>query len=522
MAEGPPPLDPRDRGGMASGQVVAGRYRVERLLARGGMAAVYLAEQLGLRRRVALKILTPPGSAEDHANFEERFRLEAETLANLNHPNIVILHDYGQTEDGRYFLAMEFVDGPRFTDLLRDGPFTPDRAIALILQVCDALRYAHTKGVIHRDLKPSNLLIRPGGEGVEERVKVVDFGLARLTDHQGITKSGMILGSPHCMAPEQVRGEDVDARTDIYSLGVLLFRSVTGGYPFHGPTSAATMIAHLNQETPTFFSVAPDLQVPSGLEAVVRRCLEKEPGARFEDVAALIGALDACAGVPTDSFESVDLEHTAVTRKLRLAQQRDTWRRWLPGVAVGAVAASVALGGLWLANREAPGAGDPAETSAAAAELKSETPAEVASGPGREEGAGAEEPDPAEDAEGGDAEAEGAGGEGAEAEGSDAEGSEGAGSQAEGGDDEGAEAGGDDEGAAQSPAGAQAAARVAPAGATEAGAAGATGAAGEAGGAGQDAASQQPAGPSGVAEGEGKQPPEGGEAELEDFKPNPY
>ncbi|MDP2310508.1 MAG: protein kinase [Pseudomonadota bacterium] len=280
------------------GPVVAGRYRVERLIARGGMAAVFLAEHIALRRRVALKILHPPPDADESGNFEKRFRLEAETLATLDHPNIVTLYDYGEAEDGRFYLAMEYIEGPRFTDLLGHGALPPDRAIRLILEVCAALRYAHKRGVIHRDLKPSNLLIGADSEG-GERLKVVDFGLVKVAEvDQSLTREGLVLGSPHCMAPEQVRGGDIDQRADIYAIGILLFRSLTGVYPFHGATSTATMVAHLNEPIPTFASVAPELRVPGRLEDVVRRCLSKRPADRYPDASALMEDLNLCLGLP--------------------------------------------------------------------------------------------------------------------------------------------------------------------------------------------------------------------------------
>ncbi|MES2642713.1 MAG: serine/threonine-protein kinase [Myxococcota bacterium] len=292
-----PGLPPRVAPGAAGGVVVAGRYRVERLIARGGMAAVFLAEHIALRRRVALKILHPPPDAEESGNFEKRFRLEAETLATLDHPNIVTLYDYGEAEDGRFYLAMEYIEGPRFTDILGHGALAPDRAIRLILEVCAGLRYAHKRGVIHRDLKPSNLLIGTDSEG-GERVKVVDFGLVKVAEiDQFLTREGLVLGSPHCMAPEQVRGGDIDQRADIYAIGVLLFRSLTGVYPFHGATSTATMVAHLNEPIPTFASVAPELRVPARLEDVVRRCLAKRQADRYPDVKALMEDLKICIGM---------------------------------------------------------------------------------------------------------------------------------------------------------------------------------------------------------------------------------
>ncbi len=265
------------------------------------MAAVFLAEHIALRRRVALKILHPPPDAEETGNYAQRFRLEAETLATLDHPNIVTLYDYGGAEEGRFYLAMEYIEGPRYTDILANGALDPDRTIRLLLQVCAALRYAHKRGVVHRDLKPSNLLIRTDTDGAEQ-VKVVDFGLVKVTEiDQHLTREGLVLGSPHCMAPEQVRGSaEIDHRADIYAIGVLLFRSLTGTYPFHGATSTATMVAHLNEPVPTFASVAPELRVASKLEDIVRRCLAKRPQDRYPDVKALMEDLAACVGASAE------------------------------------------------------------------------------------------------------------------------------------------------------------------------------------------------------------------------------
>lgn len=283
-----------ERPNARTGSVVAGRYEVDKLIARGGMATVYLAHQVGLERKVALKILAPPPDADDAAAFETRFHLEARSLASLNHSNIVTVYDFGETDDGRFYLAMEHIDGPKFSDLLRDGPLAVQRAIPLIMQVCVGLRYAHKRHVVHRDLKPSNILIKQLDDG-QPLVKLVDFGLVKLTvDDQTITRAGLILGSPHCMAPEQVRGVEVDERADIYAVGVLLFRSLTGHYPFHGPNSAATMIAHLNEPVPAFYSVAPQVVVPEGLEDIVRRCLAKAATDRFQSMSDVMDALAAC------------------------------------------------------------------------------------------------------------------------------------------------------------------------------------------------------------------------------------
>jgi serine/threonine-protein kinase len=297
-----------------SGTVIAGRYAVERLIARGGMASVYLASQVGLDRPVAIKILSPPPDADQEASFEERFRLEASTLAGLDHRNIVTVHDFGETSDDRFFIAMEYVDGPRLSDLLRGGPLDPDRAVRLMLQVCAALRYAHRKGVVHRDIKPSNLLIRKDDNN-EDEIKVVDFGLVKLAEHeQTLTRAGLILGSPHCMAPEQIRGLDVDHRADIYGVGVVLYRCLVGKYPFHGENSTATMIAHLNEPVPPFAEHAPNRSYPPDLEDIVTRCLGKKPGERFDSTQELMEELAACLSIPIDQYRFASQSHSTITR----------------------------------------------------------------------------------------------------------------------------------------------------------------------------------------------------------------
>jgi len=327
--------------GAASEQIIADRYTVERRIAKGGMATVYLASQVKVNRPVALKVLSPPNDEEVAADFLSRFHLEAETLAALDHRNIVTLYDFGELPGGRFYLAMEYVDGPRFSDLVKTGPLPADEAIRLLLQVCSALRYAHKQGVVHRDLKPSNLLIKRTDDGVDQ-VKVVDFGLVKLTseDH-AITRAGMILGSPHCMSPEQIHGRDLDHRADIYSVGVLLYRTVVGAYPFHGPTSAATMVQHLNEPVPPMGRMNPDVELPDGYEAVVRRCLAKVPDDRYPDMEALITDLSLILAGTGEGV--VDEEPSASTMRPGLANYQPAPRRWWP-VAALALAAMMLVG----------------------------------------------------------------------------------------------------------------------------------------------------------------------------------
>ncbi len=335
--------------------VIAERYLVHKLIARGGMASVFLAEHIALRRPVALKILHPPVGLEnsEDANFEKRFRLEAETLAALNHPNIVTLFDYGQTDDGRFFLAMEYIEGPRYTDVIQAGAIPVDHTITLLLQVCAALRYAHKRGVVHRDLKPSNLLIARDADGME-RVKVVDFGLVKVGEvDQSLTREGIVLGSPHCMAPEQVQGLPIDHRADIYALGILLFRSITGAYPFHGNTATATMMAHLSEPIPAFAGVAPNLRANPRIEQIVRRCLAKKADDRYPDIATLAVDLQQAIGLVAEPEASQSL--TLVEELPTPPPPRPAARRPVPWILVGAAAAAAAFLTVWFATRALSG-----------------------------------------------------------------------------------------------------------------------------------------------------------------------
>jgi len=282
---------PADDASERTREVFAGLYELEAALQRGASGSVYRARHVATHRPVALKILRVPDDPESGVDFERRFRNEARALQMLDHAHIVRLHDWGETEDGRCFLAMELVDGHRLGDLFKDQRMPASRVVPLLLQVCDALRYAHSLGIVHRDLKPSNLLVQRCSDG-SELIKVVDFGLVKLLDgDQESTRVDHVLGSPHCMAPEQVAGTPVTPAADVYALGVILFRALTGRYPFSGSNAAVTMMGHLNGQVPTFAAVAPDLEPLPGLEDIVRKCLQKAPADRFESMDDLADAL---------------------------------------------------------------------------------------------------------------------------------------------------------------------------------------------------------------------------------------
>jgi len=199
-------------------ETLAGKYRLEKSLARGGMGWVFLATQLPLGRQVAVKVLTP---GQHDAQFRQRFLLEASTCAKLQHPNIVTIHDYGESERGDLFMAMEYLNGSSLSYLLaRTGSLPVDRVLRIALQVTRALRVAHKAGVVHRDLKPANIMLLNHDDDTRDFVKVVDFGLAKLFQDKSdggidLTKAGTMLGSPRYMAPEQIRNDEVDPRTDI-------------------------------------------------------------------------------------------------------------------------------------------------------------------------------------------------------------------------------------------------------------------------------------------------------------------
>jgi len=263
---------------IATGTVVGGRYRLDRELARGGMASVWEADDLTLTRRVAVKILDPALTTDEA--LRSRFRHEAVAAARLSHPGIVSTFDTGD-DHGLAYIVMELVDGRTLRSLLDErGPLPVPQAVDITMQIADALGHAHHDGLVHRDIKPGNVLVEPNG-----RVKVTDFGIAKSSGSIDLTRDGAVMGTARYLAPEQLEGKAADARSDVYSLGVVLYEMLGGRTPFDGETEIATAMARLSQDPAPLRSVRGD--VPSGLEHAVERALARDPAARFGSARAL-------------------------------------------------------------------------------------------------------------------------------------------------------------------------------------------------------------------------------------------
>jgi len=289
-----------------------GAYRIERIIGRGGMGVVYLAEHVQLRRKVALKVLSP--ELEDE-RLRGRFIRESRLAASLDHPNIVSIYDAGDTE-GVLYIAMRLVEGGDLGGLIRsEGALHPQRAFVVIGQVGDALDSAHAAGLVHRDVKPANILVvadvSPGGP---DRVYLTDFGLTRrAASTSGMTRTGQFVGTIDYVAPEQIEGRPADAAADIYSLGCVLYQCLTGRVPFDRDNEAAVMFAHLSDPPPSITAVRPDL--PQALDGVIAQALAKDPKERFSTCASLLAAARAAFESEIVAPESGGADGTAATER---------------------------------------------------------------------------------------------------------------------------------------------------------------------------------------------------------------
>lgn len=301
-----------------SGLIIDGKYRLEKRIGKGGMGAVYAARHTKFNKQLAIKVLSQ--DLVDDANSYNRFVNEANTTGILKHPNIVSVSDFGQTDEGIVYLVMEYVDGVSLRQLLdREGRLNPERTLQFCRQICDAISLAHKCNIIHRDLKPDNIMI----ESINNReiVRVLDFGIAKLKDAtQGMTKTGNVLGTPHYMSPEQCSAGVIDHRSDIYSLGVMIYEMLAGRVPFDGPTPVAVVVQHVTKDPPILHEIA-DVAAP--ISTVVMRALEKDPNRRQQTAEDLIQQLEA-------AFEMSAMPETAAV-KMPVPVQAQEWRAIFKG-----------------------------------------------------------------------------------------------------------------------------------------------------------------------------------------------
>jgi len=283
-----PPSDTLIMGAAAAAPETVPEYRILREIGRGGMSTVYEARDTRTGQSVALKMLALPPShtPEQQRDLIARFRREARAVAHLSHPNIVVIHEVGE-RDGAYFLAMEYLTGQTLRERLAQGPLTPAQAQPVLAQIAGALDAVHAAGIVHRDVKPSNVLLLP-----DETAKLLDFGIARQSDDTTITSTGMIIGSPSYMAPEQVRGEAGTAASDVWALGALLYEMLAGRPPFAAPTIPAVLYQVTHEPPP------PVPGLPAAVQKALRRALNKNPARRFPTAGAFAEALRAALPRP--------------------------------------------------------------------------------------------------------------------------------------------------------------------------------------------------------------------------------
>ncbi|MFK7984463.1 MAG: serine/threonine-protein kinase [Sandaracinaceae bacterium] len=281
--------------GMDLGAFFAQRYRIDEVLGAGAMGKVFRATDMSDDRQVAVKVLHPDKAAKE--SVLTRFRREAEILGQLGHHGIVEIYDYGQDRDGVDYIVMELIEGDSLKQHVREhGPMSPDGLLPLLIILCDAIGAAHEQGIIHRDLKPDNVIIfdRSG----ELRAKVLDFGLSRLGTNKRITATGVMIGTPRYMAPEQIRSaKDVDERTDIYACGVLVYEALTGKSPFPAEDAGQLLGCVIENRTVPLVEVRPDL--PEALGEVVHRAMAKHPSDRYSTMGAFVEAFAAALGRST-------------------------------------------------------------------------------------------------------------------------------------------------------------------------------------------------------------------------------
>lgn len=332
------------------GEVLDGKYRLDAALGKGGSGRVYVATQLSLHRQVAVKIMRPELEESGDERYAERFFREASKAGALAHPNVVTVHDYGRTDTGLCYIVMELLDGRSLKRIMKAGPVELDRALDIFEQIVRGLRHAHKAGLVHRDVKPGNVQVLAGDE-FQDVVKLLDFGLVKSAEAEvtEITRDGSFLGTPHYAAPEQVRGLEADARSDLYAVGVMLYRACTGKLPYSSRNAMSLAMSHVRDPYPPMAERAPDVPVPEAVEAVVRRCMEKDPGRRYQSADQLLAellrlrqSLSAEDGVEASGELVLPVPLVPAGGELDEETLPEGKRRWVAGVLLGGAAAALA------------------------------------------------------------------------------------------------------------------------------------------------------------------------------------
>lgn len=279
------------------GKVLAGRYRLIQKIGQGGMGAVYKGQHIKMNRLTAIKVLT--GELAHDPQFVARFEREAEMASHIDHPNAVNIYDFGEAEDGVVYIAMEFIEGNPLSSIIeKEGALTLERVVRITYQAADALHAAHQLGIIHRDFKPDNIMICQKS-GRPDWVEVVDFGIAKRAaiepDNKALTQTGFVLGTPQYMSPEQVAGEPLDMRSDLYSLAIVSYEMLSGSLPFSGNSQQSVMVNRLLQPPMPLRQVKPSLMVPTAVEGVIMRALARYPVDRFSSTLEFATELERAA-----------------------------------------------------------------------------------------------------------------------------------------------------------------------------------------------------------------------------------
>lgn len=310
------------------GERLFGDYLLKKKLGEGGMGAVYLAENVAIDQKIAVKVLHPSAARDDETL--QRFNREANAIARLTHPNTIRVFIFGKTSEPLIYLAMEYVDGITLRDELYDhGPFDELRAISIMRQTLHALSEAHELGVVHRDLKPDNIMLTQF-RGVRDFVKVLDFGIAKVTEPRGgqqkkLTQAGVVYGTPEYLSPEQARGKDIDFRADLYAMGIILYEMMTGVVPFTGETALAILSGHVYQEPPDPATVN-NAKISRAMRNIILRAIQKNPDDRYQSAMDFLEALEQREAeiVGGKSFKTsmLDVRETGLVYQAARAAQR--------------------------------------------------------------------------------------------------------------------------------------------------------------------------------------------------------